>query len=318
MATAFRAIPKPGLVPGFFLLALFTACDEPPTAASDEGRPARLSLAGELENPDLREASGMTTSQRDPKLLWLHNDSGAKARLYAIDHRGRHRGRLTLDDAKNRDWEDVTSFTLDGTPYLLVADIGDNDARHEAVTLYVVEEPDLSDDNKQRADIAWKIRFRYPDGPRDAESVAVDIANERVLVLSKRELPPALYSVPLRPADDEVIVATRLGEVTSLPPPSRQDREIAPKTKNWHWQPTSMDLARDGSAAVILTYAAVYYFAFDGNDWHSTVNQPALAFDIRHIRDSEAIGFSADATSLFLTVEKKHAPLFRIDMRPEE
>ena len=38
----------------------------------------------------------------------------------AFDGTGAHRGRIKLEDARNRDWEDIASFTLDGEPWLLV------------------------------------------------------------------------------------------------------------------------------------------------------------------------------------------------------
>lgn len=309
---------KPGLVPGFFLptlLVLLTACEPPVVGASDVGRPARLSIAGRLQNDAIVEASGLATSNRDPGILWLLNDGGSKAHLYASDLEGNARGRLKLDDTNNRDWEDLSAFVLDDTPYLLVADIGDNDGDRKHVSFYIVEEPDLGDDNKQARKPDWRIKFTYPGGPRDAEAAAVDIANERVLVLSKRELPPVLFAVPLRANGGETQVATRLGEVSTLPRPSRQDIEFAPQTKDWHWQPTGMDLARDGSAAIILTYRAVYYYENpDAVDWLTVLRRRPLAFGLRNIPDAEAIAFAADASTIFVTVEKKNAPLLRIDM----
>ena len=298
------------------LAAALAACKQPVDEPSGQGRPATLLVAGSLENDALREASGIARSARDPGILWLHNDSGDKARLYAIDLAGRHRARLKLDKSDNRDWEDIASFTLDGTPYLLVADIGDNDSRHREGVLYVVEEPDLAAGSEFEVEPAWRIRFSYPGGPRDAEAVAVDTNGERVLILSKRELPPVLYSVPLKPAADAVR-ATALGPVTSLPPPSRRDVEAAPRRKDWSWQPTAMDFAADGSAAVVLTEAGLYYFAFDG-DWYSTLNQQAMGFGLRGIGNAESAAFDWDGHRIFVTVEGKHAPLYRIDMEAPE
>ncbi|MEM9334952.1 MAG: hypothetical protein AAGA33_08875, partial [Pseudomonadota bacterium] len=79
-----------------------------------------------IEQDKLVEASGLARSQIHPGVLWAMNDSGGKPRLYAFDASGAHRGRLTVDPSKNRDWEDLASYTHDDIPYLLVADIGDN------------------------------------------------------------------------------------------------------------------------------------------------------------------------------------------------
>jgi hypothetical protein len=144
------------------------------------------------------------------------------------------------------------------------------------------------------------------------ESVAIDIENEQVLLLTKRRIPAELYAVPLRPAADEHVEATLLGFIRSLPQPARQDIEFAAKIDDWHWQPTGMDIAPDGSAIAIVTYLpAIYLYRRDG-DWLSTLQKPPLRFPLR-LRKPEAIAFGADSKSLFVTNEKKHAALLRVD-----
>jgi hypothetical protein len=123
-------------------------------------QPATLhfEVAGRLENPKIIEASGLARSQREPGVLWTINDSG-KPYLYAIDHEGQHLGRVDLNKSDHRDWEDLASFQLDGKPFLLIADIGDNDARYKKRTIYVAKEP-RTDENKTKVD--WEIDFEYP------------------------------------------------------------------------------------------------------------------------------------------------------------
>ena len=254
---------KPGPVPGFFLFWAIVGCGEPaetPAAESPAiGLGARLSIPGTIEHGGIREASGLASSRRRPGVLWLHNDRGDKARIYAMDDSGRTLGRIRLKKADNEDWEDIAAFALDGQPYLLVADIGDNDAVRDDTMLYVIAEPDLDADDRPELTASWTVPFSYEDGARDAEAVAVDIENQRVLVLSKRDLPPRLYEVSLIPGGDRPAIARFLGEVGSLPRPSTRDVGFAPKTGNWYWQPTAMDIAPDGSAIAVLTYGAVYF-----------------------------------------------------------
>ncbi len=272
-------------------------------------------VAGQLENEEIVEASGLASSQRNPEILWSLNDGGSKPRLYAFDLTGAHRGRIKLRDARNRDWEDIASFMLDGKPYLLVADVGDNDRRRKKVSFYVIAEPDLDADNKIELKSAWRVDFRYPEGPRDAEAVAVDATNERVIVLTKRDLPPVLYELPLRPKGDTTVTATRLGTIESLPRPSRPDVDQAVFTRDWHWQPTGMDLSPDGSLAAILTYRAVYVFRLDpGMNLYDSLSGQAYSLGLGNFRDAESVAFSADSKSIFVTVERRHAPLLRIDV----
>lgn len=281
---------------------------------SNAEQPATLAFeaAGRLEDPRIREASGLARSQREPGVLWTINDSGAKEYLYAVDHSGASIGRTELKKASNKDWEDLASFELDGKPYLMVADIGDNDAQHKSRKLYFLKEPTAG---KNSTKVDWEVTFKYPNGPRDAEAAAIDIENERVLVLSKRDIPPALYEVPLRTGDDKKVTAKWLGTIAGLPRPSRQDVEFAPKTKDWHWQPSSMDISEDNRAAVILTYRAVYYFLRrPGQDWYDTFNTRPLRISLGNFRNAEAVAFADDGRTVIVTGENENALLLRVDL----
>jgi len=281
---------------------------------SNAEQPATLAFepAGRLEDSRIREASGLARSQRQPGVLWTHNDSGAQEILYAIDQQGNSLGRTELKKSRNKDWEDIASFTLDGDPILMVADIGDNDARHKSRKLYFLKEPKAG---KKETTVDWEVTFKYPDGPRDAESAAIDIENERVLILSKRDIPPALYEVPLRTEDDKTVTAKWLGTVNGLPKPSRQDVEFAPKTKDWHWQPSGMDISADNTAAVILTYRAVYYFLRrPEQSWLDAFNSRPIRISLGNFPNAEAVAFADDSRTVMVTGERRNALLLSIDL----
>lgn len=277
--------------------------------AETGGEPRRSSIVGTLENNEIDEASGIASSQRDPNVLWVINDDGPSV-LHAIDTTGAMLGRVKLSDTSNKDWEDLASFTLDGIPYLLLADTGDNDSDRRDVRFYVIEEPDPGE---KKVDYAWRVDFSYPGGPRDAEAVAVDVENERVLIMSKREIPARLYAVPLHPDSKKRQTATRLGSVGSLPQPSRRDVEFAPKTDVWHWQPTSMDISGDGMWAVILTYGGVYlYGRHPEQSWLEAMHNTPLVVSRSGNRQAEAIAFDMSSGALYITLEQRNAPLFRL------
>ncbi len=295
------------------LLAVLCGCSQADAPAEPPRQDPllRFEVTGRLENRGIDEASGLARSQREPGLLWTINDGG-KARLHALDARGAARGEVELRKADNRDWEDLASFVLDGEPYLLIADIGDNDARHKKRTIYVAKEP-RADENRTKVD--WHVDFEYPNGPRDAEAAAVDIANERILVLSKRDIPPSLYEVPLQSDSDKKITARWLGTIDSLPRPSRQDVEFAPKTKNWHWQPTGMDISADNRAAVILTYSGVhYYLRREGQDWYDALNSTPIRVSLGNFENAEAVAFGDDRRTVYVTGEDRHARVLRVDL----
>lgn len=79
-----------------------------------------------IQSPAIKEASGLAISPTDAAFMWVINDSGAAPELHLAGTDGTDRGKVTLKGVKNIDWEDLASFTLDGKPYLLVADTGDN------------------------------------------------------------------------------------------------------------------------------------------------------------------------------------------------
>ncbi len=293
------------LICASILLAGCAESDKPPQVDSP------IKVTGHLQYKSLDEASGLARSYKQENQLWAINDSGGPV-LYAIDTAGSRLGKVKLLKTSNRDWEDLASFSLGGQAYLLIADIGDNESRRKNVTIYVVEEPDVDQGN---ADIAWSFDFTYPSGPRDAEAVAVDVENEQILVLTKRDIPALLYRLPLIPDKNATIIAERLGAIDSLPQPTRRDINNAPVSKNWYWQPTGMDISADGKAAVILTYVGLYYYSLgDAENWFDALHtKPTLIATTRN-REAESIAFGANDDVVFVTLEQRRAPLLRFDL----
>jgi hypothetical protein len=278
-------------------------------------------VVGRLEDKKIVEASGLARSQRQPGLLWVVNDHGAKNVVHALDHEGGRMGEFLLKKTKTRDWEDLGSFRQDEKPFLMIADIGDNDAERKYRSLYFVAEPVPSKDGEEKPN--WQVDFIYPDGPRDAEAAAIDVDNETVLILTKRDLPPQLYEVPLRPDSKGKVTANSLGVVTSLPRPSRQDFEFAAKTGNLYWQPVGMDISQDNLAAVILTYGDVYYYRRrPQQSWYEVLKSKAeRKVSLGNFENAESIAFAHsdddNGRIVFVTGENKHARLLRIDFSGE-
>ena len=195
----------------------------------------------------------------------------------------------------------------------MIADIGDNFASRPQRTLYFVEEP--APGLEDSVPLSWKVDYRYPDGPRDAESAAIDTDGQRALILSKRDIPPRLYSVPLRPERGDTITATTLGTVNSLPAPSRRDIELAPDNLDWHWQPVGMDISDDNLAAVILTYRAVYYYRRQARqDWPEALNAAPLRIALGDLENAEAVAFGDGGKTVFVTGENEHSRVLRVDL----
>ena len=282
-------------------------------------------LRGSLEREDLGEASGITASRLQDDLFWVVNDSGNDPLLYAIGADGRDRGALRVDGAKNRDWEDIASYRLadesgDIRSYLVIGDIGDNRSRRKKVTLYFVEEPALAAESfaeKSSVQLAWRQRFRFEDGPRDAEGLAVDAATKQILVVSKRNVPAEVYALPLRNAQevaaepDEVAVAERIA-VLAIPQPTEEDVRQDRWQGGYRSQPTAFDIEKSERGAMILTYKHAYYYAREeGESWASALARDPALLALPALEQAEAGAFARDGKSFFATTEGRPAPLLR-------
>lgn len=153
---------------------------------------------GTVTATGLVEASGMVASRRNGGVLWTHNDSGDIARLFAIGTNGALLGEYRVVGAAHVDWEDIAVGPGPdaGVDYLYIADIGDNAAVRNSVTVYRVPEPQV--DAGQAPGVfdltgAEAIRFTYPTGPVDSESLVIDPVTGDLFILSKRQSPSRLY-----------------------------------------------------------------------------------------------------------------------------
>lgn len=83
--------------------------------------------AFQIDRIELRELSGLASSRQNAGWLWMHNDAGAGAYLYAVDPQRRLRVRLRVTNALARDWEDLALGPgPDGRDWLFIADTGQN------------------------------------------------------------------------------------------------------------------------------------------------------------------------------------------------
>lgn len=264
--------------------------------------------AGLMAVPRDREVSGLAPSRRADDLLWTHNDSGDGPVLYALGGDGRDRGRLRLAGIRAEDWEDLASFELDGQAWLLAADVGDNFANRPLGVLHVVAEPapaSLAPGVELVEPVAWSLHFRYEDGPRDCEAVAVDPRDRSVWLLTKRDHPARLYRLDLAPAPATQPARARfVGTVTGLPQPTARQRLVAQPLHAYRGQPTALDFSADGAEAVVLTYGALLlYRRGPGEDWVTAFARPPVALAPHGLLQAEAACFSRDGLSLFVCSE---------------
>ena len=143
----------------------------------------------------IEEASGLVTSTINPGMFWTHNDSGANAELFLIDQEGKIHLKVFLSGAESFDWEDIARHGSD----LYIADIGDNDAKREYITIFKIKEPQW--DSLQTLlvlDSFEKMSLHYSEGPRDAESLLFDHQTQELVIITKREKNCHVYAFPFK------------------------------------------------------------------------------------------------------------------------
>ncbi len=297
------------------LLMPLTGCDVDEIAqAVNEPRPGFV-VTAILESKELDEVSGIQSGEGGR--FFLHNDEGSPS-IYIAGPDGRHLGKLTIRNAKNRDWEDMGRVPAESGPLLVLGDIGDNRARYKSIKLYFVAEPQppASGTYAAEVDLLHKIKIRYPDGPRDCEAMAYDPASNMLLFLSKRDHPPRLYGLPL----EEALAADKaelrlLGVVPGFRPPTDADLLKSFKRGMWVSQPTGMDISSDGRRAAVITYRSLYLFErAEGESWaEAFLKTPTEYVGPPGLHD-EAVTFGLDESNVYVSTERRPTPVYKLEL----
>ena len=276
------------------------AAEDPPAEKPKPIQYAKPRPLCKLANRAVSESSGIACSRRAKDVFWTHNDSGDRPRIYAFNTKGEDLGTFTVAGARARDWEDMASFRLGKKCYLLLADVGDNGASRPSCTLYIVEEPILGKKPAKkgigRATLVRTIEFKYDDGPRDCESVAVDPKTRIIFLVSKiKGLQCKVYALPIpKRGNKETLVARTVATV------------IVPMA-------TAMDLSPDGGRCVVLTYGpALEFTRKPGQRWNKGFCEKPRQINMPSRRQGESICYGSDGKTLYLTSEGRPAPLWEV------
>lgn len=278
--------------------------------------------AGTLAAPPRNETSGLAASRRHTDILWLHDDSGAPAELYAVGTDGTLRATLKIDGVKNTDWEEVTAVELDAKSWLVIGDIGDNDAKRKRVSLHFVEEPALPLDRRAAAVLTAKpaatLRLTFADGARDCEAFAIDPRERAIYLLTKRDATPRLYraEIPAAPLSKSTdIVAAFVVEVPQLARITAGDGFILGLLAKGRARPCGMDFAADGTVAAVVTYTNVAVFPrATGETWAEAFARQPSHLAAHALPQAEAICFSRDSRAIYVASEETR-DLLRYDRR---
>lgn len=216
---------------------------------------------GRIATTRVNEASGMAFSYNTQDAFWTHNDSGDGPNLYLISKSGELLTLGNVTGASSNDWEDMSSFQVNGKSYLIIGDFGDNPRSRSSYRLYIIEEPryNPSGNNSSSYPILRTINYTYDNGSQNCESIGVDTTLNKIILFSKSHDNEVryVYEMPLSvEAGSETLVAQRIASLSSD-------------------DTTAMDISKDGHKAVVLTYKdfAYEFTREDGESWQQAFNK---------------------------------------------
>jgi hypothetical protein len=262
-----------------------------------------LQAAIHLGGDEVTEASGLVVSPTQEGIFWTHNDSGDAAYLYAFDKSGKPKATVLVRNAFNFDWEDLAVGPMPGKSgtWLYAADIGDNSVNRTEPCIYAIAEPKVGRSNRAKPLLSTDaIRFllKYPDGPHNAETLLCDPRNGRLTIVTKEPSGVSgIYRLPADPSPRKANLLEKLGQF-------QVPRGASTLVTGGSYRP-------DGGGVALVTYT--HLIELKGDEfWTATPSvrpQPAL-------QQLEAVAYSRDGKSIWLTSEGKNAPLVDLPATP--
>ena len=266
-----------------------------------------------LKDREINESSGIVRSLRNEDCFWTHNDSGDKPRLFLVHRDGRTIARFQVQGVKAIDWEDIAITQIGGVPKLIIGDIGGNAQPRKNVALHIISEPLFEyDDSKplQPIDLSSKvettIRVTFKTGVSNCEAIAVDHASGQVLIVEKALLGGRVYVVPL----------PRAGEIAKEFT-DEQAKEIGHTEIPFA---CACDISDDNKLLVVTTYTQGYLFtrkvseAGVAEEWSETLKRTPFTFRLSKLKQAEAVCFSKDARSIYMTSEQLPTPIIETNL----
>jgi hypothetical protein len=255
-----------------------------------------IPVVNNLARTDLLEISGVAASRINAGILYIHNDSGNSAQVYLTDATGADKGTLSLTTVGNRDWEDIAvgPGPIAGINYIYVADIGDNDVKYSSVFIYRFPEPDLTGKTipyVTNITAVDAIELKYPDGPRNAETLMIDPLTKDIYIVSKESNISKIY-------------------VARYPQSTTSATIMAPVAQLYFNKATGGDISPDGTEILLRSNQLIWYWKLPVGTSISAglLMQPQVAPYANNEPQGEGVGFAADGSGYYTDTEIKGYP----------
>lgn len=264
-------------------------------------------LTGWVQYDELDEISGLAVSRKNPGVIWVHNDKGGWARVYAIRPDGQLLGIYKLYDVSDRDYEDIAigPGPIPGVDYLYVGNIGDNDEEYATLDIYRVVEPTVDPNQPPQEFILTevdRIKVDFPQGSRDCEALMVD-TNGDLYLATKLRHPTEIYRSPY-PQSTERKNTLQLVALLDL------NWQI-PDNENFRG-PTAGDIsANGGKIAIRGSWTGYLWQRNEGQTVAEAMAGPACEIPLPpYENQGEAIGFDSSGQEYFTLSEGWGQPIY--------
>jgi hypothetical protein len=243
---------------------------------------------GHLDNSSLADVSGIAASRYYLGMFWAHNDQGDPNNIYLIDSTGKIRAYFSVTNAPNFDWTDmaVGPGPDSGVVYIYLGDVGDSKENRLSVNVYRFPEPQLAlgvGIASGKTASAEKISFKYPDGPRDAETLLFDPLTKDLFVISK-DLGTNVYQVPYPQRTDTVVTAKEILMIPGI------------------YSPRGGSISTNGQEMLLKDLTDIYYWKRNsGESIFQTLLRTPLLEPIVPEAKGEAICWSASGDAYYTT-----------------
>lgn len=251
--------------------------------------------AAVLKDENLKEISGVAVSYLNKGVLWVHNDSGSSASLFAIKYDGTIVAELVVNGATNIDWEDMSLNPCGEDECFYVADTGDNLLNRTDYAIYEIKEPNLSEtDETTIISNDWiKYPINYEDGSKNSEALAIDVDGTLYLFSKEIGITNIYKADMLNESGTKFVYAGFIdtGEEVSGYPAEAQPSLV-----------TGADINRNGTRLLLRTYGiyttdddGIREFEFEkGNIGEFLTEQPVLSVFVPEGQDMQGESVAYD------------------------
>lgn len=255
----------------------------------------------------------MVWSRRNTNVLWVHNDSGDSARVFALDVTGTYLGEFSLPGQSARDWEDMAlgPGPESGADYLYLGDMGDNSEVRDDIVVFRAKEPllDLSSAPVTGTlDDFVGLRFTYPGGDaNNAETLLSDPATGDLYIVTKKS--SGNSEVYRAAAPHDASATTELESVALL--------HFGQAPLSGNTLATGGDVTADGSWIAIRTCDRAYtWYRAPGTPLWEAFDGDPCPLPLRSEPQGETFAWSPDGEQYATVSEDSSQPIYLFSLVP--